>query len=754
MGLLSFFSKKSYPDLARHESLKTSAYDVTVASSPPIRGTYPVAGNGSKILEQFQKSHPNLATIRHNTPAPTPLIPRLRNDDPLSSGMERPSTAPSGQVGRTRGTSAVQLQAKSALPPPPKKKYGPYKLPPRIATDIGPSLVPANPTPSPGLVSIYTSSIRSGDSNKAKGYVDLLDAQSMIKPADFYGRVQATGAKNYGEDVADRNKENISNPDTRKAQESHPNHTLVSTPLVSKDVDYDSDDERPRRPRVRHSIGSGLRSRYTSAHMPDSFPKRTSSRFPPHHADEISKSMTRTASARSERAVRRQSMPSYAPASSRTSRSSSAGRKGKGKEPDFFPDSLKDRARVATTHERESVKPNISNKRHSLVYPHAEHQSHHKRNDSEKTLPDLPTSTKEYSRRRTISYNYLATESRVPVKRKSLQGIRPSSRREAYEDTYQERPSLQGTQFPRDRNSSKRQLGSTTDLQDFFYDTPAQQSDHESQIIASAGKSTDNEGKSSHTRNQSIISLSNKSIKAHEIENSIPERTSSLRHWSLTSETAMSTLSSNPFRPQSGHTTNTSIDFTPRSPHARSNQSIPPVPDFPFAMPLQSMPRKTPATSSSNRSYTTAHMRQSSKFNVDDYATSDDDRSPSPPRGSYERDLLFSEAGYGISGCQLPGLPESFDVAVPAPSADLSASLDLQNNIHSIVSLLQMPDFVDYDSEDSFENRDKIDSSDEDLNFDIPMSRASSALRYNRTQERIPTIGQPIHEDDTDETDF
>jgi hypothetical protein len=35
--------------------------------------------------------------------------------------------------------------------------------------------------------------------------VDLLDAHSNIKPADFYGRVKATGSRNYGEDVADRN---------------------------------------------------------------------------------------------------------------------------------------------------------------------------------------------------------------------------------------------------------------------------------------------------------------------------------------------------------------------------------------------------------------------------------------------------------------------------------------------------------------------------------------------------------------------
>jgi hypothetical protein len=383
--------------------------------------------------------------------------------------VERPSTAPSSHIDGTQGTSAVQSQAKPALPPPPKKKYGPYKLPPKIATDIRTSPLPTNPTPSPGLASIYSSSIRSGDSNKSKGYVDLLDAQSMIRPADFYSRVQATGAKNYGEDVADRNKEHGGNLDiSSKTRGSHRDKPLTLTPFVSQDVDDDFD-EMPRQPRIRHSMGSGLRSSYTNPHTPGSYPKRTSSRLPP-KADEIPKPVTRTASARSERAARRQSMPSYAPIPSGTARSSSTGRQHRGKEPDLVPDS--DHARAATAQEH------ISDKRQSLMYPHVEHQSRHRRNDSEKTLPDLPTSTKELSRRRTISHNNLMAESGVPLKRISRQGTRSRSRGGIYEDTYQEKPSLQGTEASRDRNSSRRQLGSTTDLQDFFSDTPAQQPDH------------------------------------------------------------------------------------------------------------------------------------------------------------------------------------------------------------------------------------------------------------------------------------
>ena len=49
----------------------------------------------------------------------------------------------------------------------------------------------------------FTNSIRNFRTGKA--YVDLLDAQSEFRPLDFQGRVKASGAREYGEDVADRN---------------------------------------------------------------------------------------------------------------------------------------------------------------------------------------------------------------------------------------------------------------------------------------------------------------------------------------------------------------------------------------------------------------------------------------------------------------------------------------------------------------------------------------------------------------------
>ncbi|KAI0541577.1 hypothetical protein GGR58DRAFT_433653 [Xylaria digitata] len=751
MGLLNFLSKKSYSDL------KTSAYDTTVASLPPIRGTYPVLGNGCKILEEFQKSHPNLATISHNnTAASSPLVSRFRDSGRPGPGVERPRTAPSSPLGEATNNLGLPPEPAPTLPPIPKKKYGPYRLPPKVTTDIRGSSVPVKPTPSPGLVSIYSDSIRSSESGKPKGYVDLLDAQSMIKPSDFYGRIQATGSRNYGEDVADRNKEGeekSNNLDTTKAQDITSHHGGGEwTSVISKDVDDDSDYE-PRPLRIRHSVSSGLRSKKTS-HTSDSYPKRTSSRLPRHDGDETPKVTSRTASARSERAARRQSMPSFlASAPGEASRSSSVGKRSKEEDPSL-PDSRKGDARSATTHEREYAKPNISTKRQSLVSSHVEHQSRPKRNDLDKPLPALPTSSRNNSRRRTISHNNAIVESRLLAKRQSLQGIRSQSRGEIYEDTYQQKVSLQGAQLPRDRSSARRQLGSTTDLQDSFYNSPAQQSDLQSQIISAPIKFTDNKYESSqsdHLRNQSVISLSNQSIMACDVGAPAPERTSSIRHrrhGSVTSETAMSTLSSNPFRPQSGHTTSTSIDFSPMFPCAYLSKSIPPVPDLPFLKPTQPIAENTADILSPARSPSIAHRRQSNEFFLEDYASSDNRSSTSLSRSSYEKDLLFSETGFGVSGDQVSSLPGLFDV--PASSPGLSISQTWGNELHSAPKLFHMPAYLETDSTNYYETREQADSSDEEMNFDIPKSRAGSVLRYTQTWGGSPARGQPLEEEDGD----
>jgi hypothetical protein len=182
-------------------------------------------------------------------------------------------------------------------------------------------------------------------------------------------------------------------------------------------------------------------------------------------------------------------------------------------------------------------------------------------------------------------------------------------------------------------------------------------------------------------------------------------------------------------------------------PHKYSDQSIPPVPDIPFLKPLESTPRDTSTIRSQPYTVTAPDQPQQSEFYLEDYASSNDSSS-SPSRGSYENDLLFSETGFGASRGQMSGLPGLFDMAMPASSTDLSSSQVLENELPYVSKLRPMPIYSESDSEDSFESRDLSDSSDDELNFDIPMSRASSALRSARAQERLPARRQPIEEDE------
>ncbi|KAI1201787.1 hypothetical protein F5X97DRAFT_289602, partial [Nemania serpens] len=567
----------------------------------------------------------------------------------------------------------------------------------------------------------------------------------MIRPADFYSRIQATGAKNYGEDVADRNiKHKSTSHDTKIAQERPLTYGDAKwTSIITQHVDDHSADEFTRRPRIRHSLSSSLQYKHPSS---DAFPKRTSSRLPPFDADEVPNPASQTASARSERAARRKSMPSLA------SKASSTVKKGERNDSDLFPDFLRNRALAATAQERENPRPNISTKRQSLVLSHVEQSLGTKFHDLDKPLPTPPYSA-DQPRRKTISHHSALVESRLPLERQGLTGMRSKSRGELYEDTYQEKVSLRNAQLPRDQNLARRQLGSTTDLQDYLSDSPAQKLDNTPRIISSMAMYTYNEDELSqtkYTRKPSLISLSSASIKGYEMETYVPERTSSRSRCSVTSETAMSTLSSNPFRPQSGHTTNTSVDFSPKHPIARSDQSIPPIPDHPSLKSPQFMSRdRSAATSPTSSTFPPSNRNhQSSNFYLEDYASPIDSSASSS--GSYEEDLLFSENGYGIHGPQTSGLPGLFDASLPTLVTNMPTSRALENGLHSIPELFRLPVYSQTDSDYSFEHAGQTDSSDDEMNFDIPMSRASSRLCDIMDQHRFPARKQSIIEDDED----
>ncbi|KAI0022343.1 hypothetical protein F4780DRAFT_192847 [Xylariomycetidae sp. FL0641] len=822
MGFLGFLQRKPSSEPLNPAILKAQAYEATVASVPPIRGTVPVSGNGRSILEQFQKSHPNLRTPSPSEPlaAPPPFVPRLRSSSIGSDAIERPSTAPSTRLSEisslSRPSSSTQLQSKPVLRPPPKKKYGPYRLPPKVATDSpnAPPAVLRVPTPSymEARPSSLHSSLRSGHSGSIKGFVDLLDAQARIKPADFYGRVQAAGAKNYGEDVADRNM-NEKDILIASLRAQGPQSSLPSWDAPSKAPSFigDNDEENDmRRARKRHSAISSQRTRPAYGDTRP-YPERTSSRDP----QPVANFNVGSASVMDDgtRTARRKSLPSYvAPSTRDRSTSTSKGKKARESDATYFPESLRERARAAALDSNHTtsvpVKPNSSSKRHteytkrprdSILHAKSKtsgYDKHEQRTDSEQSLPDTDVpirsrSAKHSSRRRTISsHASTASVSSAQYKRHSMHSMGDVDRT-GYGEDYSEATVQRrvGERSPgksgRRRSSMMHQVESISGIQSNPA-LPPPQFAQSTQVNHSPSRPVSKDGPGYHIRNRSLVSLSGRSAKDFDIEGSIPERNSSLRHWSMTSETAGSSLGSPFGRPQSGHTTNTSVDLGYAVPSSRSDSTRRRANSRASAknpMRYDSMKSDTlPTARAPGVSY---RRKLSASFNLDGFSSDDSMGSPRRSRGADEQDLLFAPSGYGFAGSQLPGLPGVFDAAVldtaPVPRAandDNMKSKGAKSQFHmtafkegpseargsrkslrssalgyvprgppTSLSRFTMPAYSYEDSEED-NGPAQVYSSDEEISFDIPLSRRDPTHPscYNAVS-RYETNQDPIEEE-------
>lgn len=269
MGFFDFLnsSKRSARDQSNFNvpELRAQSYDTTAIALPPIRGTLPVAGNGPNTLPDlkraakkrseaqltsrtFSSNGASTLTLNQEPAAPAPLVPRLRS---RSKSVGRPSTAPSipnvplplqrpksaGRNANFNASSGIGSGARrdSSCAPPKFVMQKSRPGPPYLLGMSGPgsnnddygrdSLTLDEAPPVPPIAAQYKSplpavslkpkskgpasingSVMSGRSGGGKvGYVDLLDAQGQLRPADFKTRLQAAGARDYGEDVAERN---------------------------------------------------------------------------------------------------------------------------------------------------------------------------------------------------------------------------------------------------------------------------------------------------------------------------------------------------------------------------------------------------------------------------------------------------------------------------------------------------------------------------------------------------------------------
>ncbi|KAJ4180933.1 hypothetical protein NW755_011468 [Fusarium falciforme] len=217
MGFFSFLTRKTSSDKNQNQ-IKGQSYKSTVASVPPIQGellvqritaplshrphagTYPVAGNGPNVLDQLQqaarkRSQAQLSVIDHDIDldpaAPPPMVPRFRSFSP-----GRPTTAPN-QAHANSLSSRPRSVARSI-----RSTNSAWSVPEKTRAAVR---TVERPPPVPSIPSHHRRESSVDSFQDGSRFVDVLDAQGEIRPSNFRSRVAATGAREYGEDVAERN---------------------------------------------------------------------------------------------------------------------------------------------------------------------------------------------------------------------------------------------------------------------------------------------------------------------------------------------------------------------------------------------------------------------------------------------------------------------------------------------------------------------------------------------------------------------
>ncbi|KAK3943839.1 hypothetical protein QBC46DRAFT_376387 [Diplogelasinospora grovesii] len=713
MGLLSLFSKKSNHKSKTQNTLKARAYNTTTAGALPVRGAYPVAGNGPNLLTTLaagshaalSQTHVPLDTTcvvsAADRAAPSPAIPRYRDES-----IERPGTAPTGSVPSLLWTPPAKHLRKDSLRGPPPVSFRQPKSPSVApAARQGPPYllgIRDSGTHHPSIPKLHSQNDSARSSDGRKGHKDLLDAQSEIAPTDFKTRVKAAGARDYSEDVADRNlgenSINLTSPQVKAfyAQTGH-HASLPSLPDVVH-LYQSGDPFMQQRPR-QSSQDSDIGSKPVPTPIFSPIPRRSFSYVPeiPNFRPSDSRDLNLGST---DRGIigRRQSLNTYMP----VSLSNGANGFDINRHPSLRRESG-DSLRRADSHRSEdldwdlpsqmgrsgSTSPSINisrtpqrpssskgpsrprgfprdsvllakeRSRPSTANRAADDAMSHGPTTSERSFSLLPSN---HSHRGSVPSSAFAAS---PRKRHSLHTFQPSvsssiaSREFAPDATPLAYPRniprrLSEQQEEEEEEPTSHDAGPDANDFDATDLVPASLVDSAPPAIikTTPGQNERPEAPTSHPKTKSpIIGASKKGI-LDEIAESIPLRTSSNRAWSISSATATaSDTSSNPFqRPQSRHTANTSVDL--------GGSNISTLLESPSHDSLSAV---TPAG---------AEKAKEDNFNIDDYVSSDEYSPHTPsnhrPRGELEQELLFNDNGYGLEGSLLPGI----SVAAPHLPAD------------------------------------------------------------------------------------
>ncbi|RSL86102.1 hypothetical protein CDV31_016450, partial [Fusarium ambrosium] len=258
MGFFSFLTRKNSPDKTQNQIKGQS----TITSVLRIQGIYPVAGNKPDVLDQLKQATWNrgqaqLSVIDHDIDldpaAPPPMVPRFRG---FSPGC--PTAAPN-RVHATSLTSRPRSVTRSI-----RSINSAWSVPGRTCAAVVGTVERSPPVPS---IPSHHCRRRSTESFQSSSrFIDVLDAQGEIRSSNFRLRIAATGGREYGEDVAERNIGenglNLNSPDIKASYRLASSRGLTlqasdSSGLSVRDYDdFDDDDDCAPPPAIPH-LGLG-----------------------------------------------------------------------------------------------------------------------------------------------------------------------------------------------------------------------------------------------------------------------------------------------------------------------------------------------------------------------------------------------------------------------------------------------------------------------------------------------------------------
>ncbi|KLU86275.1 hypothetical protein MAPG_05291 [Magnaporthiopsis poae ATCC 64411] len=646
MGFLSIFSRKSSSRQASRvfsRGVKAQPYENTRASDTPFKGTYPVAGNGPNTLDtlsksdRFKQTQVSLSDNSIDPAAPAPTISYHCAAGSSSSG--RADVAPS--EGTLPVAATASKRQNSSRGPPLSFR----KLRDQPSLSSSRSETPEFAQYGAGFTQVFPPSHYAAASHRRNSSlftdggksVDVLDAHSEISPLDFRSRVKAAGAKDFGEDVADRNmSQNTYNLDSSQVQAFYGTLPRGGKAPSNRDLPLTA----VRRPRAKTDASPPRQKQHVKAPSFSLFPDRAASEM---------------AAARG--ADRMASLRTYTPTGSG---SASSGKRPHSMHRSAMPSELRRPATAGSAvPSRPATSWGDSGRSPEEDVPPLPHYVPKRLEDLLSKPSRLPVAVPNPEKQSPFRFppaTYRPSSSGRPGTSSNRGSVQPSSSW-AKCTRHALQPSVSSL-----ASGGSGELAGVDSAPAPYVGPPPTHSD--SRVTAEPDRGH------GYSRSRSMILP--KAGQLEEIYEHVPERGSSLRNWSLTSDTqSISSLSTNFFgnRPQSRHTANTSIDASFHTAHAFSSVSL-------------------PLSSARGSIYSTDHQgklqlvaddappipgrRLTDGFEVDDYISSDDDSFIAPRRhrqSASEEDLLFRDTGYGFA--ELPGLHDALYDAASGPPAIL-----------------------------------------------------------------------------------